>query len=63
LAGGKAAKKDGGLLEERWQRHDTGDAADVAHLISQGKPFQYNRPAGEIEKLPDLFSLRARLKK
>jgi transposase len=52
LVGGKAVKNNRELLDERWDKHDTKDAANIADLVSR-----------EIEEIRDLLSLRARLKK
>lgn len=63
LVGGKAVKNNRKLLDERWDKHDTKDAANVTDLVSRGKCFYYDTPSREIEELRDLLSLRARLKK
>jgi transposase len=63
LVGGKAVKNNRELLDERWDKHDTKDAANIADLVSRGKCFYYDMPSREIEELRDLHSLRARLKK
>jgi transposase len=63
LVGGKAVKNNRELLDERWDKHDTKDAANIADLVSRGKCFYYDRPSREIEELRDLLSLRSRLKK
>ena len=63
VVGGKAVKNNRELLDERRDKHDTKDAANIADLVSRGKCFYYDRPSGEIEELRDLLSLRARLKK
>jgi len=63
LVGGKAVKNNRELLDERWDKHDTKDAANIADLVSRGKCFYYDVPSGEIEELRGLLSLRARLKK
>jgi transposase len=63
LVGGKAVKNNRELLDERWDKHDTKDAANIADLISRGKCFYYDMPSGQIEELRGLLSLRARLKK
>ena len=63
LVGGKAVKNNRELLDERWDKHDTKDAANIADLASRGKCFYYDTPSREIEELRDLLSLRARLKK
>lgn len=63
LVGGKAVKNNRELLDERWDKHDTKDAANIADLVSRGKCFYYDLPSREIEELRELHSLRARLKK
>ncbi len=63
LVGGKALKNNRELLDERWDKHDTKDAANVADLVSRGKCFYYDTPSWEIEELRELHSLRTRLKK
>ena len=63
LVGGKAVKNNRELLDERWDKHDTKDAANIADLVSRGKCFYYDMPSGQIEELRGLLSLRARLKK
>jgi transposase len=63
LVGGKAVKNNRELLDERWDKHDTKDAANIADLVSRGKCFYYDLPSGQIEELRGLLSLRARLKK
>ena len=63
MVGGKAVKNNRELLDERWDKHDTKDAANIADLVSRGKCFYYDMPSREIEELRDLHSLRARLKK
>jgi transposase len=63
LVGGKAVKNNRELLDERWDKHDTKDAANIADLVSRGKCFYYDLPSGQIEELRGLLALRARLKK
>jgi transposase len=63
LVSGKAVKSNRELLDNRWDKHDTKDAANIADLISQGKCLFYDVPSVEIEELRDLLSLRRRLKK
>jgi transposase len=63
LVGGKALKNNRELLDERWDKHDTKDAANVADLLCRGKCFYYDTPSQELEEVRDLLSLRARLKK
>jgi transposase len=63
LVGGVAVKKNRELLDNRWDRHDTKDAANVADLISQGKCLFYEYPSLALRELRDLLSLKRRLKK
>jgi transposase len=63
LVAGKAVKNNRELLDERWDKHDTKDAANIADLVSRGKCFYYDMPSREIEELRELLALRARLKK
>ena len=46
LVGGAAVKKNRELLDNRWDKHDTKDAANVADLMSQGKCLFYEYPSG-----------------
>ena len=39
MVGGKAVKNNRELLDERWDKHDTKDAANIADLVSRGKCF------------------------
>lgn len=63
LVGGAAVKKNRELLDNRWDKHDTKDAAHVADLISQGKCLFYEYPSLALRELRDLLSLKRRLKK
>jgi transposase len=63
LVGGKAVKNNRELLDERWDKHDSKDAANIADLVSRGKCFYYDMPSREVEELRELLSFRARLKK
>jgi len=63
LVGGVAVKKNRELLDNRWDKHDTKDAANVADLISQGKCLFYEYPSLALRELRDLLSLKRRLKK
>ena len=53
LVAGTAVKKNRELLDGRWDKNDTKDAANVADLITQGKCLFYDlpfsRPAGTRE--------------
>ena len=51
------------LLDNRWDKHDTKDAANIADLVSQGKCLFYEYPSLALRELRDLLSLKRRLKK
>jgi len=63
LVTGKAVKNNRELLDGRWDKNDTKDAANVADLISRGKCLFYDLPSGNLNQLRQLLSLRRRLKK
>jgi transposase len=63
LVVGTAVKKNRELLNGRWDRNDTKDAANVADLITQGKCLFYEHPAPEVRELRALLSLKRKLKK
>jgi len=63
LVTGKAVKNNREVLDGRWDKHDTKDAANVADLASRGRCQYYDRPSEKIIELRDLLSLRRRLKK
>jgi len=60
---GVAVKRNRELLDGRWDKHDTKDAANVADLISQGKCLYYEHPEQRIRDLRLLLSLKKRLKR
>jgi transposase len=62
LVSGNAVKKNRELLDGRWDKHDTKDAANVADLITQGKCLFYEFPSEEIRQIRSLLSLKRRLK-
>jgi transposase len=62
LVSGVALKRNRELLDNRWDKNDTKDAANIADLISQGKCLFYEYPTEEISTLRSLLSLRKRLK-
>ena len=62
LVSGNAVKKNRELLDGRWDKHDTKDAANVADLITQGKCLFYEFPSDEIRQIRSLLSLKRRLK-
>ncbi len=63
LVGGKAVKDNRQLLDNRWDKNDTKDSANVADLVSQGKCQFYEHPEAHLVELRNLLSLRRRLKK
>jgi transposase len=63
LVTGFAVKNNRLLLDERWDKHDTKDAANVSDLVSRGRCLYYDLPSSKIDELRDLLSLRRRLKK
>jgi len=63
LVTGKAVKNNREILDGRWDKHDTKDAANVADLASRGRCQYYDRPSEKIVEMRDLLSLRRRLKK
>jgi len=60
---GQAVKSNRKVLDGRWDKNDTKDAANVADLISRGRCVYYDSPSKEIEELRSLLSVRRRLKK
>jgi len=58
-----AVKKNRDLLDGRWDKNDSKDAANVADLISQGKCQYYDLPDMPLRDLRSLLLLRKRLKK
>ncbi len=58
-----AIKNNRILLDGRWDKNDTKDAANVADLISQGKCNYYDFPDPRIQQIRRLLTLRSRLKK
>jgi transposase len=63
LVTGTAVKYNRQLLDGRWDKHDTKDAANVADLVSRARFLYYDLPSSKIDQLRDLLSLRRRLKK
>lgn len=63
LVSSVAVKRNRELLDGRWDKNDTKDAANVADLISQGKFLFYELPSQELRDLRSLLSLKRRLKK
>ena len=63
LVTGKAVKDNRESIDNRWDKNDTKDSANVADLVAQGKCQFFENPAPEIIQLRDLLSLRKRLKR
>ncbi len=59
---GNAVKKNRELLDNRWDKHDRKDAANVADLIAQGKCQFYDYPNESIRDLRELLSLKRNIK-
>jgi transposase len=58
-----AIKKNRALLDGRWDKNDTKDAANVADLVSRGKCHFYDFVDVHLRDIRNLLSLRKRLKK
>jgi len=63
LVSGVSIKRNRELLDGRWDKNDTKDAANVADLISQGKCLYYEYAPVLLKDLRGLLSLKRRLKK
>ena len=63
LVSATSVKNNRQLLDSRWDKHDTKDAANVADLIAQGKCLYYEYPDPKIRDIRNLLSLKRRLKK
>lgn len=63
LVSGQAVYNNRLLLDGRWDRNDTKDAANVADLIAQGKFQYYDLPPMEVRDLRGLLSFKRKLKK
>jgi len=63
LVSGVAVKRNRDLLDGRWDKHDTKDAANIADLISQGKCLFYEYPEMWLRDLRSLLTLKRKLKK
>ena len=62
LVTGKAVKNNRELLDGRWDKNDTKDAANVADLVSRGKCLYYDYPSSGINELRQSLSLLSALK-
>jgi transposase len=63
LVSGSAVVKNRELMDNRWDKHDSKDAANIADLVSQGKCLFYEYPSLALRELRELLSLKRRLKK
>ena len=63
LVSGSAVKNNRKMMDGRWDKNDTKDAAVIADLISQGKFLFYEYPLMSLRDLRNLLSLKRRLKK
>jgi transposase len=63
LVSNNAVKKNRELLDSRWDKHDSKDAANVADLISQGICLFYEYPSEALRSLRGLLSFKRRLKR
>jgi transposase len=63
LVSSNSVKNNRELLDGRWDKNDTKDAANVADLMTQGKCLFYEFPSPPLSELRSLLSLQRRLKK
>ena len=63
LVAGTAVKNNRKMMDGRWDKNDTKDAAVIGDLISQGKFLFYEYPSMPLRDLRNLLSLKRRLKK
>jgi transposase len=63
LVSALAVKRNRELLDGRWDKNDTKDAANVADLVSQGKVLYYEHPGVELRDLRALLSVKRKFKK
>ena len=63
LVAGSTVKNNRKMMDGRWDKNDTKDAAVIADLISQGKFLFYEYPSMPLRDLRNLLSLQRRLKK
>jgi len=63
LVSGKAVRNNREMLDNRWDKNDTKDSANIADLISQGKFMYYDHPVLPLRDLRNLLSLKRRFKK
>ncbi len=63
LVAGQAVKNNRQILNGRWDKNDTKDAANIADLVSRGRCLYYDCSPPSIIELRSLLSLRRRLKR
>lgn len=59
----EAIKKNRALLDGRWDKNDTKDAANAADLVSQGRCHYYDLPDMALRDVRSLLAVRMSLKK
>jgi transposase len=63
LVAGTTVKNNRKMMNGRWDKNDTKDAAVIADLLSQGKFLFYEYPSMPLRDLRNLLSLKRRLKR
>jgi len=63
LVAGTAVRNNRELLDGRWDKNDTKDAANIADLVCQGKCLFYDHPSPSIREIRSPLSLKRKLKK
>ncbi|MBW1682191.1 MAG: IS110 family transposase, partial [Deltaproteobacteria bacterium] len=63
LVSGKAVTNNREMMNNRWDKNDAKDPANIADLISQGKFMFYDHPVMPLRDLRNLLSLKRRLKR
>lgn len=58
-----AAKNNRALLDGRWDKNDTKDAANIADLVGQGRCQFYDLAEDSLRELRSLIAYRAKLRK
>jgi len=58
-----AAKNNRALLDGRWDKNDTKDAANIADLVGQGRCQFYDLAENDVLELRSLITYRTKLKK
>lgn len=58
-----AVKNNRSLLDGRWDKNDTRDAANIADLVGQGRCQFYDLAEDDVREMRSLLAYRAKLKK